>query len=173
MNSSNMNVPPPSIIAGWKFLAFAEASEDDALPIQCELTDVGPGIVFDPETCPLEVLEEPMAAMIWLPLILQRITEAMLAHSVAAADGIGPLVGEGWRDLRSVAARAMTMTWPAIVSAAKRHGTKTTASDMVAAIFVEEGLQSALIRRATDIPDPWFELLTRQYDREDKLPTER
>lgn len=144
----------PSFIAGWSFLTFKATEDEDALPVQCEMDVEGPSVVFHPETCPHTALEDPKSALLWLPLVLQRVAEGVLREAVSAADDVGSFVGERWNDLRERTSTSTGMEWCEIVTAARRDGIASATDHVVASLFIEDGVQAALARRVLGMSGP-------------------
>jgi len=144
--------PGPSIVAGWQFLAVVEATDEDALPIRAVADAEGPCVVYHPELCPRSMIENPVAAMLWLPLVLDHLAHSVLAEAAASADGVGTYSSPRWQEFRQHASRAMCMTWDEIVRATRLDGVSMTAEYMTVAIFAEDGIQSALSLRMKGAP---------------------
>jgi len=142
----------PSIIAGWHFLTVEASPDEDAIWMRAAINEDGPSIVYNPERCPPSMFENPVSALLWLPMCLSHITQSLLLISTQSDDGIGPLISVRWNEFRRHAARAMGMTWEEILRAARLDGIDRTAEYMTSAIFVEDGIQGALARRAIGAP---------------------
>lgn len=139
----------PSIIAGWNFLRFEESKDVNSLPICVSATSDGPMIFYHPYTCPRSVVEDPCNAMLWLPMAINHIASASLYVSTRALDDIGEFTSESWQDFRKFVSRSMRMSWSEIVRAARLDGVSVIAESITSSLFIEDGLQFALARRAT------------------------
>jgi len=142
----------PSIVAGWHFLSVDISEDDDALPIRPVASVDGPSVVYHPDLCPISLIENPTAAMLWLPMALTHITHVLLAESAIADDGVGAFASPRWEAFRRQASHAMSMEWHEIVAATRRDGVELTADNMTSALFVETGIQAAIARRMTGSP---------------------
>lgn len=144
--------PGPSIVAGWQFLTVVASHDPDALPIRA-VTDVdGPCVVYHPELFPRPMIESPTSAMIWLPLVIGHISQAVLYEATGSEDCVGNLRSNRWEEFRRHACRATSMSWPEIVHAARVDGIDKTAEYMTSSIFVEDGIQMSLACRAVGSP---------------------
>jgi len=139
----------PSIIAGWKFLSFYESKDPDSLPICVTATSDGPDVFYHPYTCPRAIVEDPCNAMFWLPMAINHLASAVLYVSTSSADNIGGFTSNRWQDFREFVSKSMRMSWDEIVRAARIDGVPTIAESITSSLFIEDGLQFALARRAT------------------------
>lgn len=142
----------PSVIAGWDFITVTAAKDPDALPLHTVASTSGPDVFYHPQLFPRSIVEDPHYVMIWLPMAINHIACSILYVSTAAADNVGEFTSDRWQNFRDFASSSMKMTWEEIVNAARLDGVAATAEYMTASLFVEEGVQNALARRAIGTP---------------------
>ena len=133
----------PSFLRGWHFLNVLPSDEEDALSIKATPASNGPTITFNPSFIDAEYLEDPSAAMLWLPLALNHLCTEMLLET--EEDGL--FLNDNWQDFRLMACDHMSMEWEEILASAERLGTTYMAEALASAVFVESGLMDILVAR--------------------------
>lgn len=136
----------PSFLRGWHFLNILPSEDEDALSIKATPSAEGPTISFNPNFIDAEYLEDPSAAMLWLPIALNHLCTEMILET----DDTGLFRNENWQDFRLLACDHMSMEWDEILSSADRLGTTYMAETLASAMFVESGLMDVLIARRAD-----------------------
>lgn len=133
----------PSFLRGWHFLSILPSDEEDALSIKATPSADGPTITFNPNFIDPEYLEDPAAAMLWLPLALNHLCTEMILET----DECGLFLNDNWQDFRLMACDHMSMEWNDILASSERLGTTYMAEALASAMFVESGLMDILIER--------------------------
>jgi hypothetical protein len=133
----------PSFLRGWHFLSVVASDDAEALCIKASPNADGPTIIFNPTFVNPDFLEDPAAALLWLPIALNHLCTEMLLES----DDDGLFASSRWAEFRSVACSHMCMEWNEILSSTDRLGTTYMAEALASALLVESGLMDILISR--------------------------
>ncbi|NTF17643.1 hypothetical protein G6L37_04470 [Agrobacterium rubi] len=133
----------PSFLRGWHFLSILPSDDIESLCIKAVPSAEGPSITFNANFIDAEYLEDPAAALVWLPLALNHLCTEMLHED--GDDGL--FQNENWQDFRLIACDNMSMSWDQILTSADRLGTTYMAESLASALFVESGLMDILIAR--------------------------
>jgi hypothetical protein len=139
--TANSNLP--SFLSGWHFLAVIASDDAEALSIKAVPSPDGPMIAYNPAFIDAGDLEDPSAAMLWLPIALNHLCTEMLLET----DNFGLFQSKRWNRFRDVACYNMHMEWDEILASTDLHGTSYMAEALASALFVETGLMDALMAR--------------------------
>lgn len=138
---ANSNLP--SFLRGWQFLSVVESDDAEALSIKAVPSANGPTISYNPAFIDAAHLEDPSAAMLWLPIALNHLCTEMLHET----DSFGLFASNDWHRFRQLACHHMHMEWDEVLAATDCHGTTYMAEALASALFVESGLMDALLAR--------------------------
>lgn len=137
------NSNAPSFLRGWQFLSVIESDDAEALSIKAVPASAGPTLEYNPAFIDADYLEDPSAAMLWLPIALNHLCTEMLHET----DNFGLFKAGRWNRFKQLACHHMQMEWEEIMASTDRHGTSYMAETLASALFVESGLMDALIAR--------------------------
>lgn len=143
LRRASMNSKSPSYLAGWSFLRVVESDDIESLSIKAVPSADGPMISFNPNFIEANYLEDPSAAMLWLPLALNHLCTEMLLED--GEDGL--FRAKSWQDFRATACNHMHMEWDEVLASTDRLGTSYMAETLASALFVESGLMDVLMAR--------------------------
>lgn len=138
-----VNSNTPSFLVGWQFLSVVASDDAEALSIKAVPSAEGPMIAYNPAFIDAEYLEDPSAAMLWLPIALNHLCTEMLHET----DESGLFSSGHWHRFRQLACQHMHMEWEEIMTSTDIHGTSYMAEALASALFVESGLMDALMAR--------------------------
>jgi hypothetical protein len=137
------NSNSPSFLSGWQFLSVIPSDDGEALSIKAVPSADGPMIAYNPSFISAGHLEDPAAAMLWLPIALNHLCTEMLHE----ADNDGLFASPRWYRFRQLACLHMHMEWEEILASTDLHGTSYMAEALASALFVESGLMDTLMAR--------------------------
>jgi hypothetical protein len=130
----------PSFLSGWTFLKFETTDEPASLPARAAPRHNAPTIIVNTRCISLECLEDPNAAIYWLPIALNQLCTEMLHET----DEDGLFASANWRRFRAVSCMHASLSWDEAVEAAERDGVEYMADTLAQALFVESGLHEML-----------------------------
>lgn len=146
-NISYVSNHNPSFFHGWSFINFVESYADDALPIQTFADFDGPTVIINPKYVTRSDLENPFAAMMWVPLVIQGFATSILTEAMDSEDDIGSLTAPRWQQFRDAFCQFAKIDWEDIVDRTEELGIEYMAEYAVEALFIESGIHEKIIAR--------------------------